>query len=107
MSSKAGILVALALTLSTVACGDDGQESASAEDTFIAELSSDTYWKTVDRATAIMAAHDFCDAATTANEQGRTGVDAVTMVITRYGLTQGPVLVGAAKRNFCPEADLG
>jgi hypothetical protein len=107
MSSKLGILVALTIILSTVGCSADGQTSESADDTFIADLSSDTYWKTVDRATAIMAAHDFCDAATTANEQGRTGVDAVTMVITRYGLTQGPVLVGAAKRNYCPEADLG
>lgn len=89
------------------ACGNDEQARASADDTFISELSSDAFWKTVDRATAITAAHDFCDAATTANEQGNTGVDAVTMVVTRYGLEQGPVLVGAAKRNYCPDADLG
>lgn len=97
----------LAIALSATACGDGGQTAASADDAFISELSSDTYWKTVDRAAAITAAHDFCDAVTTANEQGRTGVDAVTMVITRYGLTQGPVLVGAARRSYCPEANLG
>jgi hypothetical protein len=106
-SKRAVIVVALAIALSTAACADDGQPSVSADDEFISELSSDPYWRTVDRATAITAARDFCDAATTANEQGRTGVDAVTMVATRYGLKQGPVLVGAARRSYCPDANLG
>jgi hypothetical protein len=31
----------------------------------------------------------------------------VTVVVTRYGLKPGPVLFGAAKKNYCPDVDLG
>ena len=47
------------------------------------------------------------DAVIESNNQGTTGLDDVGLVVTRYGLESGPVLFGAAKRNYCPDVDLG
>jgi hypothetical protein len=105
MNSKVCIVVVLAAALLTGACGEDGQTGS--DDKFISDLSGDTFWKTVDRATAITAGHAFCDAVIESNRQGETGFDDVELVLTRYGLTSGPVLFGAAKRNYCPDVDLG
>ena len=95
----------VAAALLTGACGAD--EQAGSDDKFISDLSGDPFWKTVDRETAITAGHAFCDAVIESNKQGRTGFDDVGLVVTRYGLESGPVLFGAAKRNYCPDVDLG
>ncbi|CAN5356098.1 hypothetical protein BH11ACT6_BH11ACT6_02160 [soil metagenome] len=107
MNSTCCAVVAVLAALLTGACGYEQADTQAAEDKFISDLSRDAFWKTVDRATAITAGHTFCDDVIEANKQGKTGVEAVGLVVNRYGLESGPILFGAAKRNFCPDVDLG
>lgn len=107
MNSTCCAVVAVLAALVTGACGNEQADNQAAEDKFISDLSRDTFWKTVDHTTAITAGRTFCDDVIEANKQGKTGVEAVGLVITRYGLESGPILFGAAKRNFCPDANLG
>jgi hypothetical protein len=102
---RSHILPAVATILLIGACSSGGGQTN--DDAFISELSGDTFWKSLDRTTAIDAGHEFCDAVVEANERGATGIDAVRTVVARYGLKPGPVLVGAAKRNYCPDVNLG
>ena len=105
MNSKCCLFVAVMAALLTGGCG--GDEQAAADDTFISDLSSDDYWRNTDRANAIDAGHAFCDAVIDLNSQGKTGIDAVSRMLGRYGLKSGPVLLKAAKTNYCPDVDLG
>jgi len=108
MNSTCCVFVAVMGALLTGACGDDGRaDTQASEDSFISDLSRDEFWQTVDRETAITAGRSFCDDVIEANKQGKTGIDAVGLVVTRYGLESGPALFGAANRNFCPDVDLG
>lgn len=105
MSRRFCVAVTVAAALATGACSSAKPDTA--DDAFISDLSSDKFWKTVDRSTAITAGHDFCDAAIESNNNGKTAFADVAMVLNRYGLKSGPVLFGAAKKNYCPEVDVG
>ena len=64
MHSRVCVLIVAAAALLTGACG--GDEEAGSADKFIADLSGDPFWKTVDRATAITACEVLSRAASVA-----------------------------------------